>query len=94
MMLNPAVNSPVWLLPACPVAGGGRCEASHCDGAWTLPRKPCLCRPVAGSETFEWYTGSPTACGSLGWGSPSTEAARTTSPGEETETGMEEEGSG
>lgn len=36
------------VLPVCPVAGGGRCAASRCDGAWTPPRTPGLCRPVAG----------------------------------------------
>lgn len=71
-------------LPVCPAAGGGRCAASRCDGVLTPPRMPGLCRPAAGSETSGWCTGSPTECGSLGWGSPSTEAAHTANPGEET----------
>lgn len=71
-------------LPVCPVACGGRCAASRYDGVWTPPRTQDLCQPAAASGTSWWCTGSPTECGSQGWGSPSTEVARTASPEEET----------
>ncbi len=31
---KPAVNPQMWVLPVCPVADGGQCAASRCDGAW------------------------------------------------------------
>lgn len=78
----------------CPVAGGGRCAASPSDGVWTPPRTPGLSQPAAASGTSGWCTGSPTECGSLGSGSPSTGAAHTASPGEEAEADEEKEGGG
>lgn len=74
-------------LPVCPVAGGEQCAVSLCDGVWTPLRTPSPCQIAAGSETSGWCTGSPTECGSLGWGSPSTGATHTANPEEETRTG-------
>lgn len=63
-------------------AAGPRAACAHCGGAATPPRRSRPARAGGGSGSGGWCTGSPRVCGSPGWGSPSSGAARTASPGE------------